>query len=149
LETSFESQYNWSSINSVNFYRIIIIFNEKKAAFNCIKILSIVLLVIVPIDVQKFYLTSGIIWIIMVLDSIQDLDLFRIGLLISILTITGMIFIFSKKRTYILLGYLLTYIGLISVSFKSFQDIATIGVLTIYAVISYLVIYITSNKSYL
>ncbi len=85
----------------------------------------------------------------MVLDSIQDLDLFRIGLLISILTITGMIFIFSKKRTYILLGYLLTYIGLISVSFKSFQDIATIGVLTIYAVISYLVIYITSNKSYL
>ena|GEM_PF-4788024 len=149
METSFESQYNWSSINSVNFYRIIIIFNEKKAAFNCIKILSIVLLVIVPIDVQKFYLTSGIIWIIMVLDSIQDLDLFRIGLLISILTITGMIFIFSKKRTYILLGYLLTYIGLISVSFKSFQDIATIGVLTIYAVISYLVIYITSNKSYL
>ena len=122
---------------------------KKKQHLIILKILSIVLLVIVPIDVQKFYLTSGIIWIIMVLDSIQDLDLFRIGLLISILTITGMIFIFSKKRTYILLGYLLTYIGLISVSFKSFQDIATIGVLTIYAVISYLVIYITSNKSYL
>ena len=122
---------------------------KKKQHLIVLKILSIVLLVIVPIDVQKFYLTSGIIWIIMVLDSIQDLDLFRIGLLISILTITGMIFIFSKKRTYILLGYLLTYIGLISVSFKSFQDIATIGVLTIYAVISYLVIYITSNKSYL
>ncbi|EIJ38518.1 hypothetical protein JoomaDRAFT_1503 [Galbibacter orientalis DSM 19592] len=122
---------------------------KKKQHLIILKILSIVLLVIVPIDVQKFYLTSGIIWIIMVLDSIQDLDLFRIGLLISILTITGMIFIFSKKRTYILLGYLLTYIGLISVSFKSFQDIATIGVLTIYAVISYLVIYLTSNKSYL
>ncbi|MEJ4089794.1 hypothetical protein [Galbibacter orientalis] len=122
---------------------------KKKQHLIVLKILSIVLLVIVPIDVQKFYLTSGIIWIIMVLDSIQDLDLFRIGLLISILTITGMIFIFSKKRTYILLGYLLTYIGLISVSFKSFQDITTIGVLTIYAVISYLVIYLTSNKSYL
>lgn len=86
------------------------------------KILAIVSLFFILIPHNKFSIYYGVTIIVMFIDQIQSLNFLSLEFTISFISLFGAALVFSKNKTYIIIGYILIILGLVVIITKNQND---------------------------
>lgn len=86
------------------------------------KILSMIFLIFILIPYNKFSIYYGVSIIVMFIDQIQSLNFLSLEFTISFSSLFGAALVFSKNKTYSIIGYILIFLRLVLIITKNKND---------------------------